>query len=237
MKKLFKTVALGLCLILSSGAMVSATNATNKPEPKNIGQLKVHFIDIGQTDAILIQQDKTSMLIDAGNNEDSKAIEDYLKKQGVKKLDYVIGTHPHEDHVGSLDTVIHKFEIGTVIIPKVEYTSKTYTDVLTSINNKKIKTKEPKVGDKYTLGNAEFTIIAPNSKEYVEDKKDTSTNPTPKPETKPTPNTSDIYITKTGKKYHLDGCNSLAKSKIKSTLEDVIKRGLTPCEKCKPPIK
>lgn len=52
------------------------------------------------------------MLIDAGNNDDSKLIEDYLRDQGVEKLQYVIGTHPHEDHIGSLDTVINKFNIG-----------------------------------------------------------------------------------------------------------------------------
>ena len=62
------------------------------------GNLKVHFIDVGQADSILIQQGSKFMLIDAGNNGDGKLVKNYLLQQGVKSLDYVIGTHPHEDH-------------------------------------------------------------------------------------------------------------------------------------------
>ena len=59
--------------------------------------MKVHFIDVGQADCILIESNKKYMLIDAGNNDDEKLILTYLKKNKVKRLEYVIGTHPHEE--------------------------------------------------------------------------------------------------------------------------------------------
>jgi competence protein ComEC len=62
------------------------------------GELKIHFINVGQADSILIHQGNTSMLIDAGNNADSNTVKDYITQQGIAKLDYVVGTHPHEDH-------------------------------------------------------------------------------------------------------------------------------------------
>ncbi|WP_058486773.1 ComEC/Rec2 family competence protein [Defluviitalea phaphyphila] len=132
----------------------------------NSSILKVHFIDVGQADSILIDQNGKYMLIDAGNNADSDLIIDYLKKQGVKKLEYVVGTHPHEDHIGSLDTVINTFEIGKVLMPKVTNTTKTFEDVINAIKDKGLKITTPKVGDKYTLDEGEWIILAPNKDEY-----------------------------------------------------------------------
>lgn len=132
------------------------------------GDLKVHYIDVGQADSILIQQGNNAMLIDAGNNGDGSLVVDYLKKQDISKLDYIIGTHPHEDHIGGLDSVINVFDIGNVIMPKATHTSQTYKDVITAISNKNLKITTPKVGDSYKLGNAEFTILAPNKDNYTE---------------------------------------------------------------------
>lgn len=128
--------------------------------------LKVSFIDVGQADSILIQANDKFMLVDAGNNEDSTTIINYLKSQGVNKLDYVIGTHPHEDHVGSLDTVIKTFEIGTIIMPQKQANTKTFEDVLDSISAKGLSITKPVVGTKYELGSASFTILSPNKSNY-----------------------------------------------------------------------
>lgn len=129
-------------------------------------KLKVHFIDVGQADAILIQQQDQHMLIDGGNNEDGDLIVDYLKKQGVKGLQYIIGTHPHEDHIGGLDEVIHNFHTNKVIMPKVSANTKTFEDVLIAIENKGLKITSPKAGDTYSLGEGQWTILAPNKDEY-----------------------------------------------------------------------
>lgn len=108
------------------------------------------------------------MLIDAGENSDGTIVVDYLKAQGVDKLDYIIGTHPHSDHIGGMDTVIDYFEVGEVIMPDVEYQTKTYDEVLDAIERKNINITYVDVGDDFQLGDAEFTIIAPNSEAYKE---------------------------------------------------------------------
>ncbi|KYH35993.1 hydroxyacylglutathione hydrolase [Clostridium tepidiprofundi DSM 19306] len=132
------------------------------------GNLKVHFIDVGQADSILIEQDKHFMLIDAGNNADSTLVVNYLKQQGVSKLDYLIGTHPHEDHIGGLDAVINTFNIGKVLMPKKVSTTKTYKDVILAIKNKGLKITVPVPGATYKLGAAEWTILAPGKDEDYE---------------------------------------------------------------------
>lgn len=132
----------------------------------NLGQLKIHYIDVGQGDSILLEQDKCYMLIDAGTNECEGLIVDYLKKQGVTKLDYVIGTHPHEDHIGGMDKVIDNFDIGTLLMPKKIANTKTFKDVMLSAKNKGLKITKPVVGTNYNLGKATFTILAPKNHDY-----------------------------------------------------------------------
>ncbi|NLK75509.1 MAG: MBL fold metallo-hydrolase [Clostridiales bacterium] len=128
-------------------------------------EMKVHFIDVGQADCILIESNNKFMLVDGGNNEDADRIVSYLQELGVKRLDYLIGTHPHADHIGSLDVVINKFDIGKVIMPPVSNNTKTFEDVLDAIEDKGLKITKPVVGTSYAIGDAEFIIIAPN-KDY-----------------------------------------------------------------------
>lgn len=130
------------------------------------GELKVHFIDVGQADAILIQQGASSMLIDGGNNEDSSTVKSYIENQGIAKLDYVIGTHSHEDHIGGLDYVINSFQVGNVYFPKQKATTKTFEDFINAIKNKGLQLTSPTVGESFKLGAATCTIVAPNSESY-----------------------------------------------------------------------
>ena len=142
------------------------SNMASNEDVKTNSNLKVHFINVGQADCILVQDGNSNMLIDAGNNDDSNTVLNYLKKQNVSKLDYVIGTHPHEDHIGSLDDVIKEFDIGKVYMPKVTHTSKTFKDVINAIKNKNLKITTPTPGTSFNIGSSTATILAPNSNEY-----------------------------------------------------------------------
>jgi beta-lactamase superfamily II metal-dependent hydrolase/putative cell wall-binding protein len=128
--------------------------------------LRVNYIDVGQADSILLQQGSNSMLIDAGNNADSELVEKYISDKGITKLDYVIGTHPHEDHIGGLDYIINSFQIGQIYMPKATSTTKTFEDVVTAIKSKGMKATVPTPGESFKLGEATCTILAPNGSGY-----------------------------------------------------------------------
>lgn len=149
----------------STSSNKNQSSNTNAKTTTN-GQLKVHYIDVGQGDGILIEQGTHNMLIDAGTNEDEKLMVDYLNKEGIKHLDYVVGTHPHEDHIGGLDAVIKNFDIGTIYMPKTTTNTKTFEDVLKALKSKNLKITTPVVGSTFKLGNASCEILAPNSSKY-----------------------------------------------------------------------
>lgn len=130
------------------------------------GELKVHFIDVGQADSILIQQGEQSMLVDAGNNDDGNLVKDYLQKQGIKNLEFLVGTHPHEDHIGGLDYVINAFKVGKVYMPKASSNTKTFTDVVNAAKNKGLSFTAPNPGESFKLGEATVTILSPNGSGY-----------------------------------------------------------------------
>lgn len=129
-------------------------------------RFEVHFIDVGQADSILIKKGNESMLIDAGNYADSNLVLNYLKEQKIERLNYVIATHPHEDHIGGLDIVIDTFEVEKVIMSDAISTTKIFEDLLDSISNKGLSITKAKVGDIYSLNGASFTILAPIQDKY-----------------------------------------------------------------------
>lgn len=125
-------------------------------------ELQVHFIDVGQGDCILIKCGSEFMLIDAGDNNQGTKIQKYLQKQGVESLKYVIVTHPHDDHIGGMDVILYKFDCETVIMTDENTDTNAYRDVIDAMKSKNYKNTLPVVGGQYSLGDAQFTIIAPS---------------------------------------------------------------------------
>lgn len=132
--------------------------------------LKVHYLDVGQGDSIFVElPNNETMLIDAAESYQSENIINYLKNLNYQKIDYVIGTHPHTDHIGGLKDIINTFEIGKIYMPKVISTTKTYESLLMAIKDKNLKINTAKAGtsiiDTDTL---KINILAPNNSIYTE---------------------------------------------------------------------
>jgi len=110
------------------------------------GEVIVNYIDVGQGDAIFIEMQDATMLIDAGESNYGDKVKEYINDLGYNKIDYVIGTHPHSDHIGGLEEVIESFEIGEIYLPKVVHTSQTYENLLNTIKEKGMRVKTGKKG-------------------------------------------------------------------------------------------
>lgn len=140
------------------------SNALKATAQTALSTIKIHYIDVGQGDSELIQVDGKNILIDAGTS-DAKALT-YLKKIGITKLDYVIATHPHEDHIGGMDDVIKSISVGTFYAPKVTTTTTTYKNMVNALQAKNLKITVPTVGSTLQVGGATVTFLAPNSATY-----------------------------------------------------------------------
>lgn len=132
--------------------------------------LKVHYLDVGQGDSIFIElPNNETMLIDAAESYQSENIINYLKNLNYQKIDYVIGTHPHTDHIGGLIDIINTFEIGKIYMPKVVSTTKTYESLLMTIKDKNLKINTAKAGTSIIdIDTLKINILAPNNSTYTE---------------------------------------------------------------------
>ncbi len=136
------------------------TNEKTVSTLKTNSNLEVYYFDVGQADSILIRENDNNILIDAGNNEDGEKLVDYLKNDlNIEKFNMVVGTHPHEDHIGGLDNIINSFDIDTILMPNATSTSKTFESVLDSIEKKDYKITVPKINEEFNYNNINLKVL------------------------------------------------------------------------------
>ncbi|MCY6355800.1 ComEC/Rec2 family competence protein [Clostridium sp. ZS2-4] len=153
-----------LCIFTYTGCKNFKTASIVTPSKD---KLLVHFITVGQGDSILVQADNKNLLIDAGPK--NKKVVSYLRKCGIKTLDYVIATHPHEDHIGGMSSIIDNFNIKYFYAPKKITNSNSFKNMVIALNKKKLQITPVKAGEKLDIGkNILCTIIAPNNNSYKE---------------------------------------------------------------------
>lgn len=127
------------------------------------GQLVVHMIDVGQADCFLLVQEGMTALVDCGTRSTGKDAVEYLKELGVTELDYVIGTHPHDDHMGGMYEILTNFEVGTVIIPDSrdgEITANWYAKLMTELKTGNYNIDYAEEGDIFNLEDATMQVIS-----------------------------------------------------------------------------
>jgi len=116
----------------------TAASAASKEMKSDAGKvLRVHFIDVGQADCELVElPDGKTLLIDAGNEGDGPAVVQYIQNLGYSTIDYLVCSHPHEDHIGGMAAVINNFTIGEIFMPKAAAATQTFEDLLSTIQSK-----------------------------------------------------------------------------------------------------
>lgn len=136
------------------------------------GDLKVHFLNVGQGDSEFIEfADGTCMLIDAGEKEYGEFVLDYIKNLGYEKIDYVVATHPHSDHIGGMPYVLNNIEVGNVFLPNITHDSVTFEKMLEAIDNHNINAV---ITDNTTQIKEGITVLSPIKDVEYEDLNDWS---------------------------------------------------------------
>ena len=145
----------------SSSAQGSAKAAVQTSVPQ--GTISIKMLDVGQGDAILIQTQEQTVLIDTSDVDERDKLRAQLAKAGVKKIDKVILTHPHADHIGGMEVLLDgSYEIGSIYDNGMPSTSKLYLSYMKKAKARGISHQTLKAGDVLGFGGgAQFKVLSP----------------------------------------------------------------------------
>lgn len=172
--KLTKAIISFLILAITAvGAYIYSSLEPNESEKVNANlqagdTLTVNFLDVGQGDSEFIQlPDGKCMLIDAGVSESAGKIASKISELGYEKIDYLIATHPHADHIGGMKRIVENFEIGEIYMPKASTNTKTFENLLQAISDKGLSINTAKAGKVlYESDDLKIEFLAPISDSY-----------------------------------------------------------------------
>ena len=126
-------------------------------------EASLHFIDVGQGDSTLVLSDGHACLVDAGEVDQGQTVVNYLRAMGVDKLDYLVMTHPHSDHIGGMQEVLEQLEVDTVLLPDFTLapvpTTKVFERTLNAIGQNGAEAVTAEAGQIYSLGQGEFKVL------------------------------------------------------------------------------
>lgn len=169
MMRKFKFLIVIVFLLFVTGCdFNNLSTSINSVVDDNRDKLVIHYIDVGQGDATFIElPNNETMLIDAGEKDYEDKVLDYIESLDYDSIDYVVGTHPHSDHIGGLKNIIDNLSVSEIYLPKASSTSKTYTNLLKSIKNKGLVVNSAKAGHSIIDSDKlDVEILAPSSSGY-----------------------------------------------------------------------
>lgn len=133
-------------------------------------EISVSFIDVGQGDCELIMTGNYNILIDSGDVMTVDKTIGFLRSSGVKRLDIVIVTHPHDDHFGGMSEILKSFPVGTVIMPETDTRGSSYEKLVSAVRDCNITLRYAAPGERFALGDNTFMdILAPLYDDYEEE--------------------------------------------------------------------
>ena len=155
-------LSLSACSVKDIDAQTSTGNNSTKETNSVVtsNESELHFIDTGNSDAILIKNNNKFALIDGGDNDDEERVVSYLKDQGVKELEHIFATHPHADHIGGLDAVVNYIPVKNVYVSNGDSDSKTYSAFIYAMANKGLSPSVPLLNSEFKLGSGKFKVIS-----------------------------------------------------------------------------
>ena len=160
-----------LCLLF--GCMLFLLSGCGKQTQENQG-IRITFFDVGKGDAILIETDEHSVLIDSGYDDTAGVILNYLAKQNVQRLDYMILTHFDKDHVGGADWILETVEVGEVLQPDYESGAKQYLQYQETMKDKEKQAYLVTQTERFSFDGVDFLVYPPQQEEYEEEDNDFS---------------------------------------------------------------
>ena len=160
MKRQNKLLSLFLSLFLLLFTLVPQSALTVNAETN--GDMAVHFIDIGQGNAILVQSGGQNLLYDGGDQSHADLLISYLQQQNVENIDYMIASHYDEDHIGGLVPCFDNFSISNVFGPDYVHTSNLFNNFMNTATANAIIVQYPSVGETFEFGTGSFTVLAPS---------------------------------------------------------------------------
>jgi competence protein ComEC len=162
MREIKRIAALLVIIVLCLSSVACGGGVTDTPASgEAASSFTVYYLDVGQADSALVLCDGAAMLIDGGNVADSNLIYSFLEKHGIAYLDYIVGTHAHEDHIGGLAGALNYASVGVALCPVTEFDSNAFNNFVKYLGEQGKFITVPTPGGTFKLGSADVTILGP----------------------------------------------------------------------------